>query len=196
MKATVYFLVKVVDAYNNDVTLSNGQVIFVNNSVDSVEHVNRVGVFIDGPAGSMANPGDLLLFHHNICRESWNKKSKRKSVFYIKDNIYYIPVTEIYMIKKQECEDWEALDPYVFVKPIPAVTRKLSNGLEVMEDSYKKMKDLMGIVTYPNRILREAGVEEGDLITFMQDSEHEFKIGDQVHYRMTTDDVLTVHYCL
>lgn len=193
MKATVYFLVKVADPYNNKVTLSNGMEIFVNNTVDSVEHVNRVGVFLDGPAGSMAEPGDQLLFHHNICRESWNKKSKRKSVFFIKDNIYYIPLTEIYMIKKRGSDDWQALDPYVFVKPIPATTKKLHNGLEVMEDSYKKMKDLMGIVTHPNKALKEAGVDEGDLVTFMEDSEHEFKIGEQIYYRMETKDILTVH---
>src|SRR3990172_6635284 len=108
MKATVYFLVKVSEAYNNEVTLSNGMTIAVNNSVGSVKHINRTGVFLDGPAGSNAEPGDELLFHHNICRESWNKKSKRKSVFYIKDNIYYVPLTEIYMIKKQGSDDWEA----------------------------------------------------------------------------------------
>ena len=193
MRATVYFLVQVPQAYNNTVKLSNGTEIFVNNSVDSVEHINRVGVFLDGPKGGVAEPGDLLLFHHNICRQSWNKKSKRQSVFYIKDKIYYIPVTEIYMIQKQGSDKWEALDPYVFVRPIEVIKKKLPNGLEVMEDSYKQVKDLMGIVTHPNQTLREAGVKEGDLITFMEDSEHEFKIGNQVHYRMTTNDILTIH---
>lgn len=193
MKATVYFIVKVADPYNNTVTLRNGLEISVNNTVDSVEHVNRVGVFIDGPEGSIAEPGDQLLFHHNICRESWNKKRKRKSVFYIRDNMYYVPATEIYMIKKQGSEEWRALDPYVFVKPVPAVRKKLANGIEVMEDAYKDMKDLMGIVTHPNDTLREAGVKEGDLVTFMEDSEHEFKIGNEVHYRMETKDLLVVH---
>jgi co-chaperonin GroES (HSP10) len=193
MKATVYFLVKVPKAYNNEVILSNGQRIFVNNSASSVEHINRAGVFIDGPGGSVAKPGDQLLFHHNICRESWNKKSRRKSIFLIADNIYYIPITEIYMIKRQGSDQWEALDPHVFIKPMVATVKKLNNGLEVMEDSYKEMKNLMGTVAYPNETLLGAGVKDGDVVTFMHDSEHEFKLNNEVYYRMSTSDILTVH---
>ena len=36
MKATIYFIVEVLEDYNNLVELSNGLKLFVNNSVDNV----------------------------------------------------------------------------------------------------------------------------------------------------------------
>ena len=194
MKATVYFIVEVSEDYNNDVVLSNGLKVAVNNSIDNVEHINRIGKLVDGPKGSNVSPGDMLLFHHNICRRSWGLKSKkRQSVFYIKDGIYYIPSTEIFMIKRQNQQKWEAIDPYVFLKPLKAEKRILKNGLEVMEDSYRDKKDLMGIVSYSNKALISCGVKEGDLVAFQEDSEFEFKIEGEIHYRMKTQDILAVY---
>tara|TARA_R110000803_G_scaffold78075_5_gene143166 strand:+ start:10122 stop:10739 length:618 start_codon:yes stop_codon:yes gene_type:complete len=202
MRATVYFVVEVKDDYNNEVELSNGIKLAVNNSLDSVEHINRVGKLIDAPKDSNAKKGDMLIFHHNICRRSWGLRDKgsdskvgkkRKSSFYIKEGIYYIPVTEIFMIKREGEADWEAIDPYVFVKPLEAKMRTLPNGFEVMEDSYKEMKNLVATISYPSKALQAAGVDKGDLVAFQEDSEFEFEIGGETHYRMVTNDILAVY---
>lgn len=194
MKATVYFLVEVLEDYNNHVTLSNGLRLAVNNSIDNVEHINRIGKLISGPQSSNAKPGDMLMFHHNICRRSWGLKSKkRRSSFYVKDSFYYIPASEIFMIKREGLGAWEALDPYVFLRPLQAERRVLNNGLEIMEDSYKDRKNLMGTISHSNKTLRAAGVQEGDLVAFQQDSEFEFKIGEEIFYRMKTADILAVY---
>ena len=194
MKATVFFIVEVEDDYNNEVELSNGLKLAVNNTIDNVEHINRIGKLIDGPKGSNVQQGDTLLFHHNICRRAWGLKGKkRQSMFYIKSHIYYIPITEIFMVKRQGASDWEAIDPYVFVKPLEAQKKVLKNGLEIMEDSYKDMKNLMGTISYSNKTLLYSGINEGDLVTFQEDSEFEFEIGGEIHYRMKTNDILAVH---
>ena len=194
MKATIYFIVEVSEDYNNQVELSNGLKLHVNNSIDNVEHINRIGKLVDGPQNTNTSPGDLLLFHHNICRRSWGLKSKkRQSPFYIKQGIYYIPATEIFMIKRQGNSEWEALDPYVFVKPLQAEKKVLKNGLEIMEDSYKDRKNLMGTIGFLNKALLHSGIKEGDLITFQEDSEFEFEIDGERYYRMETKDILTVH---
>ena len=194
MKATVFFIVEVEDDYNNEVELSNGLKLAVNNTIDNVEYINRIGKLIDGPKGSNVQQGDTLLFHHNICRRAWGLKGKkRQSMFYIKSKIYYIPITEIFMVKRQGASDWEAIDPYVFVKPLQAQKKTLKNGLEIMEDSYKDMKNLMGTISYSNKTLLYSGIQEGDLITFQEDSEFEFEINGEIHYRMKTQDILAVH---
>ena len=193
MRATVYFIVEVKKDYNNEKTFPSGLKFAVNNTIDSVEHINRIGKLVAAPKGSNAKPGDFLLFHHNICRRSWgHTKKKRKSIFCIKDSIYYIPVTEIFMIRRKCSRAWEALDPYVFIKPLPAVERTLHNGLKVMEDSYKQMKDLVGVMSYPNQTLLSAGIKKGDLVAFQEDSEFEFTIRGEIHYRMTTNDILAI----
>lgn len=97
------------------------------------------------------------------------------------------------MVKRQGASDWEAIDPYVFVKPLEAQKKTLKNGLEIMEDSYKDMKNLMGTISYSNKTLLYSGIQEGDLVTFQEESEFEFEINGEIHYRMKTNDILAVH---
>ena len=194
MKSTFYFLVRVVEDYTNHIKLSNDTLLAVNNSIESVSHINRVGEIVSAPKGSNALSGDIVMFHHNICRRSWGQQGKkRQSPFYVKDNIYYIPVTEIFMIKRGDSQIWEALDPYVFVKPLLAEKRNLKNGLEVLEEDYKDRKNLIGTVSFPNKTLKNAGVKQGDTVAFKEDAEYEFKIGGEIYYRMKTTHILAVY---
>jgi co-chaperonin GroES (HSP10) len=173
--------------------MADGTQLAINNSIDDVASINRVGKIIDAPKGTSANKGELLLFHHNICRSSWGLKSKRRpSVFCIRENIYYIPYTEVFMIMRQGETEWEAIDPVVFVEPIPAEATVLTNGLIIEEVSYKGTKPLMGRMAYPNKTLLGHGVKKGDLVSFQQDSEHEYKIQGKIYYKMKTQDILAI----
>ena len=194
MKATLYFLVEVENDYNNYVDMSNGQQLAVNNSIDSVEHLNREGTIIDAPKGAIVSKGDKVLFHHNICRNTFGLKGKRRrSNFHINANNYFIPFTEIFMVKyKNKKAKWEAVDPVVFIEPLPVVNKTLPNGLVVLEDSYKEMKDLIGKVAFPNKQLLSLGVKEGDMVSFEEYSEHEYTIEGKVYYKMKTKDILGV----
>lgn len=194
MKATLYFLVEVEDDYNNYIETANGGKMLVNDSIDSVEHINRVGKLISAPSGTILNEGDFIVFHHNICRRSWGYKGKsRKSVFNIRGNIYYVPVTEIFMYKSPEDKDWSAIHPFTFVKPIEARMETLPNGLQVMEETYKNMKDLVGVMWYPNKELEEQGIKRGDKIAFEEYSQHEYMINGELFYKMKTEDILGVY---
>lgn len=164
----------------------------INNSIDDVETINRVGKVVDCPAGMKCESGDLLLFHHNICRKSWAKGKLRESNFCVKDNIYYIPATEVMMMMKEGEEDWTAMDPYVFVKPVEAGNIEYPNGLKVKEENHKGRKNLQGILAYPNKSVLELGAKEGDMVWFQQDSEHEYKIRGETYYKMRTEDILAI----
>ena len=193
MKAAAYVLVEVKESYNNYVTLDNGEKWMVNNSIDDVETLNRVGKVIAAPGFMKTEPGDMLLFHHNICRQSWGPKGTlRKSTFQVDAGIFMIPATEIFMIMKGGQGDWEALDPFVFVKPVEAEETILPNGLPILEENRKGWKNLKGLIAYPNKQLQEMGVKEGDMVIFQQDSEHEYYINKQLYYKMRTNDILAV----
>lgn len=193
MKATIYFLVRVEDSYNNFVEMDNGEKLSINNSIDDVETINRVGKVIDAPKGAIVEEGDFLLFHHNICRQSWGLKSKKRpSVFSISPNIFFIPVTEVFMYMKKGEDKWNAVDPFVFIEPIPASSYTLPNGIEIQEESYYGMKPLVGKVAYPNEQLKSVGVKEGDIIAFQQDSEHRYDLKGNLYYKMRTQDILAI----
>jgi co-chaperonin GroES (HSP10) len=193
MKSTIYFIVQVEDSYNNYIELGDGTKLSTNNSIDSVEHINRVGKVIDAPKGTIVDRGDFLLFHHNICRESWGAKGKKRtSVFAMSDNTFFVPVTEIFMYMKAGSDKWNALAPFVFIKPIPAGSEVLPNGLEVKEDDYNGKKPLVGIMSYPNKELMDKGVREGDIVAFLEDSEHEYEIKGNLYYKMRNSDILAI----
>lgn len=194
MKATLYFLVEVVNDYNNYTELDNGLKIMINNTVDSVQHINRIGKIIDAPNGTIANKGDMVLFHHNICRKSiGNKGKKRVSMFQVEPNIFFIPATEIFMLKKPTDKDWVALDPFVFVKPLLAEKKVLSNGLEVLEEAYEDMKESSGVLAYLNKELSLEGLKIGDRVAFQEFSQHEYEINGNIYYKMKTEDILGVY---
>ena len=193
MKSTIYFIVRVEDSYNNYVEFDNGIRYATNNSIESVEHINRVGKVISAPKGTLVSEGDLLLFHHNICRQSYGFKGKKKhSSFAISEDIFFVPVTEIFMHIKEGESDWTALSPFVFIEPIPAEIKTLPNGLKVKEEDYKGMKPLIGKVAYPNKQLLDKGVNKGDVIAFQQDSEHEYELKGNIYYKMRNNDILAV----
>ena len=192
MKATLYFLVEVVEDYINYETLSNGLKLMTNNTIESVENINRIGRIISTPKGTKANEGDVVLFHHNICRELVGVGGKKRiSGFQVKPNIFFIPATEIFMIDKGE--GWEAIDPYVFVKPIPATEVTLANGMKVVQDEYKDTNESVGIIKYNNSFLKEQGVKEGDEIAFQEDSQHEYILDGNLYYKMVSNDILAVY---
>lgn len=194
MRATLYFLVEVLSDYNNYEKLSNGLEVMVNNTVESVENVNRIGKVISCPKGTKAEDGDMVLFHHNICRKEIGFKGKKQlSPFQLRPNVFFIPITEVFMIKKNEEDDWVAIDPYVFVEPLPSNIITLSNGMQIKEDDYKGTNESIGRVSYINNFLKKQGLKEGDLISFQEDSQHEYIINGELHYRMQTRDILAVY---
>jgi hypothetical protein len=193
MRATLNFIVQVEDSYNNYIDLGDDARLSVNNSIESVKHINRVGKVISAPKGTVVKEGDFVLFHHNICRESWGLKSKRKkSPFSLFDKVFFVPPTEIFMYKKSDSDEWSALSPFVFIKPIPSSVVTLSNGLKVKEESYKGMRPLEGLVAYPNSALIDMGVSKGDTVAFQENSEHEYEILGEIFYKMRNPDILAV----
>ena len=192
MRATLYLLVEVTNDYNNYETLSNGIEVMTNNTIESVENVNRIGKVISAPKGTKAEEGDILLFHHNICRKARGFKGKKDlSPFQLKPNVFFVPATEIFMINKGK--GWESIDPYVFVKPMPSKTIILPNGMEVKEDDYKGTNESAGIIAFNNKFLSEQGVKEGDIIAFQEDSQHEYIIDGELYYKMQTNDILAIY---
>lgn len=192
MKATFYFLVEVLDDYNNYETLSNGLKVMTNNTIESVEHINRIGKVISAPKGTKAKEGDMLLFHHNICRKSRGFKGvKRLSQFQLKPNVYFIPVTEIFMIDRGD--GWEAIEPFVFVEPMPSNTITLPNGMQIKEDDYKGQNESVGTIAFNNTYLEKQGIKEGDTVAFEEDSQHEYIIDGKLYYKMMAKDILAVY---
>ncbi len=182
-----YIIVEVDQAYQNKV---DG--ITVNSSIESVEHINRIAKVVEAPDFTILNKGDEVVIHHNIFRLRNGLRGKRlQSNYHLEGNKYFVPLTEVFMYKRDD-SDWNAIRPFVFVKPIKKEDVKVGNVIinSSEQNSHKGMIKQHGIVKYPNDELVRNGVNVGDKIIFSTWSEYEFNINGETLYKMSTKDIL------
>lgn len=183
-----YIIVEVDEAYVNEV---NG--IVVNSTIESVGHINRIARVVEAPDFTILKKGDEVVMHHNILRLRNGIRGKKvQSNYHLEGNKYFVPLTEVFMYKRDS--DWEAIRPFVFVKPIPKEDVKIGSFIVDANEanSHKGMKKLRGIIKYPNYELLANGVNTGDEIVFSEWSEYEFNINGEILYKMSTKDILAV----
>lgn len=184
-----YIIVEIDKAYNNE----EGGVV-VNNTIESVAHINREATVVDAPDFTILKKGDKIIAHHNMFRLRNGIGGKLvQSNYHLEDNKYFIPLTEVFMYKRGD-SDWNAIRPYVFVKPTPKED-EIFNGFIINateSNSHKGMKKLRGIMKYPNDELIAKGIKAGDEVVFSEWSEYEFNIDGEILYKMSTKDILAV----
>lgn len=190
MEAVRYVLAKTEGEYDNEVELSNGLKVLVNTTIESVSNINREVEVVSAPKNTVLDKGDKLIVHHNIIRKKNDIKGvERKSDFWLVDNVYFIPPTEIFLYKKKDA-DWKAPDPYVFIEPIKIEPQQTKSGIYLDTGAKTKYVKNTGIIKYINNELIEWGLKTGDKVYFKDDSEYEFSIDKTLLYRMKTSDIL------
>ena len=193
MKALDYVIIEADSQYNNEVLLKNGTSIIINTKIESVSNLNRIAKVVSVPKGIVLQEGDDILFHHNILRKINDHKGKvQQSDFYIKDNYFFVPLDMIFMYKRGD-EDWSALSPYCFIKPIKEELPVSKTGLIIPEKvkvGHKGMKKNRGIVAYDNPDLNNMCVFKGDEVLFKDHREYEFEINEEIYYKMDNNSIL------
>lgn len=188
MKSVNYVIVELDEAYKNEVESSVGNII-INSTIESVAEINRMATVLYAPESTILEEGDEVIIHHNIARlRNDTKGNQVESNFHIEDNKYIVPLTEVFMYKRGGNE-WEAISPYCFVKPIEFKDENLVQGVQ---DTFKGRIPLQGVMAYPNPELKAQGMSVGDKVVFTPYSEYEFNLGGVIHYKMATKDILAI----
>ena len=190
MEAVKFVLVEANQEYNNEVEFSGGIKIIINTTIESVSNINREVTVISAPKGTVLKKGDKLIIHHNILRRKNNTEGEEiRSDYFIQDNIYFVPPTEIFAYKRGKGR-WTALDPFVFVEPIQRTPEKTSSGIFLESGNKNKYESNVGNIQYINKELISWGLKVGDKVQLTPDCEYEFNIDGKLLYRAKTMDVL------
>jgi co-chaperonin GroES (HSP10) len=189
MKSVNFIIVEVEEAYNNEKKIGDVSIV-VNSTIESVEHINRIAKVITSPSFTPLKEGDEVIIHHNICRlRNGTKGGKVQSDYHIEGNKYFVPLTEVFMYRRDG--DWIALAPYCFVEPIKDETKMIGSIIVPNSgETHKGMISHEGIMKYSNPELNEYGINNDDHISFSEDSEYEFMIDGKIYYKMATRDIL------
>ena len=178
MQSPFFFIAKPVNGKRYDNTREIGGVDFiVSTSEEDHKFSNRYAEVVEVPLHYTGpiEPGDILLVHHNVFKYYNDIKGRQKSGrSFFRDDNFFIETDQFFLYKKGST--WNAYDRYCFVKPIAAI------------DSYIKKpfneEPLMAEMKYPNDYLKSKGINAGDLVCFVPDSEYEFTVDGEKLYRM------------
>ena len=127
--------------------------------------------------------GDTLLVHHNVFKYYYNMYGVQKSGrSYLQDDLFFVTDDQFFLYKKDD--RWKAHGKYCFVEPV--------EEKESWIRKFSKEEPLIGRLKYGNDQLFALGVNEGDEISFLPDSEYEFTVDGEKLYRMFTDNITLV----
>tara|TARA_R100001510_G_C7630622_1_gene189534 strand:- start:637 stop:1167 length:531 start_codon:yes stop_codon:yes gene_type:complete len=167
--------------YNNTKDIG-GLEFITSTSEEDFKFSNREAEVISVPLNYKGEieKGDVLLVHHNVFKFYNDMKGRRQSGrSFFKDDLFFIEDEQFYMYKKNG--KWKAHGKNCFVKP-SAVKKSFI-------DKPGEYEPLMGTVKYINEELIKLGVKEGDEISFQPESEYEFRVDDEILYRMFTNNI-------
>ncbi len=167
--------------YNNTKDIG-GLEFITSTSEEDFKFSNREAEVISLPLDYKGDieTGDTLLVHHNVFKFYNDMKGRRQSGrSFFKDDLFFIEDEQFYMYKKNG--KWKAHGRNCFVKP-SAVKKSFI-------DKPGEYEPLIGTVKYINEELIKLGVKEGDEISFQPESEYEFRVDDEILYRMFTNNI-------
>ena len=169
--------------YDNTKKVGDKELI-LNTEIFTHKNVSNNAIVVGLPKNKKTDiqVGDEVIIHHNVFRRWHDVRGKEQnSRSFFSEDRYFVGDDQLYIYKHNE--EWKSLDDYCFVKPI------------ANDDmfSLEKEKPLVGIVKYSNDILRSRGIEVGDKIGFIPNSEFEFIIDGERVYRVRTK-VITIKY--
>tara|TARA_B100000214_G_scaffold257319_1_gene189720 strand:+ start:20095 stop:20658 length:564 start_codon:yes stop_codon:yes gene_type:complete len=178
MRSPFYFVVtpKHGKRYINTKIFSDVEFV-INTSEENYLASNREAIVVSTPINYTGpiSKGDILLVHHNVFKFYNDMKGRKKSgKSYFKDDLFFVDNEQFYLYKKKG--EWFSHDRYCFVKPVDkkkSFIKKLGNE-----------EPLIGKMIYPNKYLKQQGVDKGINVCFQPDSEYEFTIDNERLYRM------------
>tara|TARA_Y100001937_G_C7089610_1_gene317043 strand:- start:53 stop:628 length:576 start_codon:yes stop_codon:yes gene_type:complete len=184
MKSPNQFIVTPVNdrRYDNTKAIA-GTDLILNTSEESASFSNREAKVISTPIyyKGPVKEGDTILVHHNVFKfynDMYGRRQSGKS--YFKDNKFFVDENQYYMYKKKD--EWMAVEPFCFVAPLPKTESYI----------YKNITNepLMGVMKYPCQSILTHGIKKEDIVTFMPDSEYEFRLEDSILYRIRSKNIV------
>ena len=163
--------------YNNTKKVGDKELI-LNTEIFNHQYVSREAVIKHLPLAveTELQVGDEIIVHHNVFRRWHNVHGEEKnSRSFLDENTYCVREDQIFSYKRNN--KWSAIKGFCFVKPIHQDSKF----------DIDKEKPLTGIMKLTNNELISYGINNGDLVGFLPNSEYEFIIDGEKLYRVMTN---------
>lgn len=176
MRSPYCFVVKPLEGRRYDNIRSyDGHEFIISTSQEDHTVSNRFAEVVSRPINYSGpiREGDMVIVHHNVFRYYYDIKGRQKSSWhYVMDDVFIVEPDQVYLYMRDDV--WSAPPPYCFIRPVSSEDR--------MFTQVGSLEQLWGQVVFKNNCIDY--IEQGDIVSFTPDSEYEFRIGDEILYRM------------
>lgn len=182
MKSPFYFIVEPIGAKDYDSVRESGLIVSV--SKEDHKATNRFARVISTPIqyDGPIQEGDTIVVHHNIFRTYYDMKGReRKSLSWLKDNLYIVADDQFFLYRKDN-QEWMAPSPYCFVAPVSK-----QHNLSVHELGQEE--PLIGTLEFVNC---KTDIPVGSTVSFQPNSEYAFYIDGKKLYRMFDKNICII----
>ena len=181
MNSIYNFIISTGNRYNNTVEVEDKELI-VNTEITERDaiFVNRIGTVTGIPLAihTPVEVGDEVIVHHNVFRRWFDVRgNERNSGNYIDEDKYSITLEQLYAYRKPGGE-WLAAPSFCFVEPIV--------GKKADWDTSNEL-ELIGRIYIGHELF---GINRGDLVGFVPQSEYEFEIDGKKLYRIYSRNIV------
>ena len=163
--------------YNNTKKVGDKELV-LNTEIFNHQYVSREAVIKHLPLAidTELQVGDDIIVHHNVFRRWHNVHGIEKNCrSFIDEKTYCVRKDQIFSYKRNN--KWSAMKGFCFVKPIHQ-----NDNFDI-----NKEKPLIGVMKLTNNELISYGINNGDLVGFLPNSEYEFIIDGEKLYRVMTN---------
>ena len=178
MRSPNSFIVKPVGGKRYSNVKDYGGVEFITSSSKEDHTVsNRFAIVLELPINydGPISIGDTLIVHHNVFKFYNDIRGvERSGKSYFIDDLFFIDNDQYYMYNHNG--KWNSCNNFCFVKPIEYEERYLKENISE--------QPLIGTMVYSNETLRSVGIDDGDTVSFIPETEYEFVIDGEKLYRM------------
>ena len=178
MKSIYDFIIKPKNTRYNNIKKVGDKELVLNTEIFNHQYVSREAVIKHLPLAveTELQVGDEIIVHHNVFRRWHNVHGEEKnSRSFLDENTYCVREDQIFSYKRNN--KWSAIKGFCFVKPIHQDSKF----------DIDKEKPLTGVMKLTNDELISYGINNGDLVGFLPNSEYEFVIDGERLYRVMTN---------
>lgn len=190
MKSINAFVVRIQKPLKEEITLSNGLKLFVDNKFNEFEHRVSEGEVVATPAkyDLGVSVGDTIYFHHHVVIGDGQKVHWEDDLYFV----YYDPdkaVMSQAIAYKNSQGEVKCLSNW-FLLTSTNETESIDSESVILDHLKKDVKNEAVIDCLPAKY--DIEVKEKDVVGFKKNSDYEITIDDHVYFRVREDDILYV----
>ena len=187
-----HFLIRVPKTHKDEIELSNGQKLFLDNIFNQTQHRSHEGTVVSAPVKlrSQIKKGARVWFHHMVT--PLDRPQKLIGDIYYAGWTDHIEATNDNQIfaYQNEGEEIKPFQWWLFVKPVETTKNLQSKVLDLTYVNSKNVQNVGEVAFISDKAKKYLGVNVGEKIVYTENQRYEVHIDGEIYFKVRPTAVL------